>query len=441
VKRTLVLTSTVLAWAGISLGASSASAAPGDAITVTGTVQQERADGLVVRGADGATYFADLRRASGREDFDIGEPVRLVGHEGRRPGEIIVSFVEPAARAGRVVRGAAPSGDALELDGWVLPRSHVYQVQDDRGVYYQLPPQDIPGQIRRGKEVYDLTARAWVNHPTAYATTDGRNPAYTRLAHVGTPGAAGTPGAPGVAAGEVIVIDGWRLPLAHFYKAQDDRGVYHPVPVQEVPSTILRGKEVYDVTAQAWVNHPTAFVTTSGRNPAYLVVAVPAAVPTGDVVVIEGWRLPRTHIYQVQDQRGVYYQIQPREVPGQIYRGGTVYDLTTRAWVNHPTAFPASGGKNPFYTATADDHERDRGRGGWRSDAPSTEWREVRGTVERVQRDGVTLRTDDGWSVAIDLRGVGGPRSLTPGERVVVVVSQGDGRLVARQIALERGPR
>ena len=438
-KRTLVLTSTVLAWAGI-LGAGSASAAPGDAITVTGTVQQERADGLVVRGADGATYFADLRRASGREDFDIGEPVRVVGHEGRRPGEIIVSFVEPAARAGRMIRGAAPSGDALELDGWVLPRSHVYQVQDDRGVYYQIPPQDIPGQIRRGKEVYDLTARAWVNHPSAYATTDGRNPAYTRLAHVGTPGAAGVPGAPGVAAGEVIVIDGWRLPLGHFYRAQDDRGVYHPVPVHEVPATILRGKEVYDVTAQAWVNHPTAFVATSGRNPAYLVVAVPAAVATGDVVVIEGWRLPRSHVYQVQDDRGVYYQIPPQDVPGHIRRGKEVYDLTARAWVNHPTAFPASGGKNPFYTATADDYERDRGRG-WRSDAPSTDWREVRGTVESVQRDGVTLRTDDGWSVAIDLRGVGGARSLTPGERVVVVASQGDGRLVARQIALERGPR
>ena len=70
-----------------------------------------------------------------------------------------------------------------------------------------------------------------------------------------------------------------------------------------------------------------------------------------------------------------------------------------------------------------------------------TDWQEVRGTVESVQRDGVTLRTDDGWSVAIDLRGAGGVRSLTPGERVVVVASQGDGRLVARQIALERGPR
>ena len=115
-KRTLVLTSAVLAWAGISLGAGLASAAPGDAIAVTGTVQQERADGLVLRGADGATYFADLRRASGREDFNIGEAVRVVGHEGRRPGEIIVSSVEPAARAGRMVRGPAPSGDALELE-------------------------------------------------------------------------------------------------------------------------------------------------------------------------------------------------------------------------------------------------------------------------------------------------------------------------------------
>lgn len=436
VKRTFVLTSAVLAFAGISLGAGAASAAPGDPIAVTGTVQQERADTLVLRGSDGGTYIADLRRASGRQDFEIGEPVKVVGHEGRRPGEIVVAFVEPAARAGRVVRTGVPSGAALEVDGWVLPNSHVYQVQDDRGVYFQIQPQDVPGHIRRGKEVYDLTARAWVNHPTAYATTGGRNPVYTRLAPQVVVTAPGAPAVAGIAPGEVIVIDGWRLPLGHFYQAQNDQGVYQPVPVNEVPSTILRGKEVYDVTAQAWVNHPTAFVATSGRNPAYLVVAVPAQVPTGDVVVIDGWRLPRTHIYQVQDERGVYYQIPPQDVPGHIYRGREVYDLTARAWVNHPTAFPATGGKNPFYTVDA--YERGRG---WRSEQPSTGWREVRGIVERVQRDAVTLRTDDGWSVAIDLREVGGSRGLSPGERVVVVASEGDGRFVARQIALERGSR
>ena len=425
-KRVFVLASAVLAWTVFGSGA--ASAAPGDSITVTGTVQQERSGTIVVRTDNGAMYLADLSRATARGDFRVGEPVRVVGHEGRRPGEIIAAFVEPVGRGART-----SSADVLEVDGWLLPRSHVYQVQDDRGVYYQLPPRDIPAAILRGKEVYDLTARAWVNHPSAYATTQGRNPAYTVVA--APPVYAGVPA---VGGGDVLLADGWRLPRSHYYQAQDDQGVYHPVQVRDVPSTILRGKEVYDVTAQAWVNHPTAFAATGGRNPAYTAAAAPLPGATdGDVVLIDGWRLPRAHIYQVQDDRGVYYQISPADAPGQIIRGKEVYDLTAQAWVNHPTAFAATGGKNPAFTATAEDYARDRGRGG-RSEAPGAGWQELRGTVERVDRFGFTLRTDDGWSVAVDLRDAGGPRSLSPGERVVVVGASREGRFVARQIALER---
>ena len=68
------------------------------------------------------------------------------------------------------------------LPGWKLPRSHIYQAQDNSGVYREVRPQDIPATIARGKEVYDLTAGAWVNHPTAYAATGGMNPAYTASA-------------------------------------------------------------------------------------------------------------------------------------------------------------------------------------------------------------------------------------------------------------------
>ena len=329
--------------------------------------------------------------------------------------------------------GVASAADVLEIDGWALPREHIYQVQDDRGVYYQLPPRDIPAAILRGKEVYDLTARAWVNHPTAFAATQGRNPAYTVSARPAYGAPAGS--------GDVLAIDGWSLPRGHYYQAQDDAGVYHPVDVRDVPATIVRGKEVYDVTAQAWVNHPTAFAATGGRNPAYTVGAVQAQAPVapGDVVLVEGWRLPRTHIYQVQDDRGVYYQIQPRDIPAQIIRGKEVYDLSAKAWVNHPTAFAATGGKNPAYTATADDYGRDRGRGG-RGEQPSADWQEVRGTIERIDRDGLTLRTDDGWSFAVDLRDVEGARRLTPGERVVVIGASSGGRFVARHIAEERLP-
>jgi hypothetical protein len=168
-----------------------------------------------------------------------------------------------------------PSGEAIVVEGWRLPRDHAYQAQDDQGVYQRVRLQDVPATIARGKEVYDVTAGAWVNHPTAYAANGGRNPLYTVEAQP-------------VPTGEVVVLGGWRLPRSHVYQAQDDRGVYQPVRVQDVPATILRGKEVYDVTAKAWVNHPTAYAATNGRNPAYSVEEV-AVSPVPGPPPAGGW--------------------------------------------------------------------------------------------------------------------------------------------------------
>jgi hypothetical protein len=319
----------LLACVAVLLTPGVAAAAPGDFVTITGTVQSERDGVLVVRADDGATYFADLRGATRGRPFRIGDRVSIAGYEGRRPDEINVATLDAAAGP-----GAVPSGDAVVIiDGWALPRSHIYQAQDDRGVYHDVRLPDVPATIARGKEVYDRTANAWVNHPTAYASTGGRNPAYT-VAAVG-------------ASGDVVVIDGWRLPRTHLYQAQDDNGVYHDVRLRDIPMTIARGKEVYDRTASAWVNHPTAYASTGGRNPAYT-VAMPRV--SDDVVVIDGWRLPRTHLYQAQDDNGVYHDVHLRDVPATIARGKEVYDRSANAWVNHPTAYASTGGRNPAYT-------------------------------------------------------------------------------------------
>jgi hypothetical protein len=164
----------LLACVAVLLTSGVAAAAPGDFVTITGTAQYEKNALLVVRSDDGATYFADLRGATRGRPFRIGDTVSIAGYEGQRPDEINVAIVEPAAGPGTVA-----SGDVVVIDGWRLPRSHVYQAQDDGGVYHDVRVQDVPATIARGKEVYDRTASAWVNHPTAYASTGGRNPAYT----------------------------------------------------------------------------------------------------------------------------------------------------------------------------------------------------------------------------------------------------------------------
>ena len=99
--RTFAMVLAVLVWAGVAFGPVVSLGAPGDAIAIRGVVQGERSGGIVVRADDGEVYFADLTRAAGRGGLETGDTVKVVGHEGRRPGEIIAAFVEPAARAGQ----------------------------------------------------------------------------------------------------------------------------------------------------------------------------------------------------------------------------------------------------------------------------------------------------------------------------------------------------
>ncbi len=164
----------VFACAAVILGARVAAAAPGDLMSVSGTLQQERNGRVVMRSDDGRVYFADLSRA-GSTARRFNEPVVVVGREGQRPEEIQVTRVQPGP-------GRGQAADVLMIDGWRLPSSHAYKAQDDSGVYHEVRPRDIPATIARGKEVYDLTASAWVNHPMAYAATGGMNPAYTTSA-------------------------------------------------------------------------------------------------------------------------------------------------------------------------------------------------------------------------------------------------------------------
>lgn len=403
--------------AAVLLAAGAAAAAPGDFVAIAGVAQQDQGTRLVIRGDDGAMYLAETRDARG-EPVRPGDTVRIAGYVGRRPDEIRVALIEPIRRGPGWNRPDADLGgreeSAVVIGGWRLPRTHVYQAQDDRGVYHQVRAQDVPATIARGKEVYDVTALAWVNHPTAYAATDGRNPAY-RAESAPEPSR------------DVVVIEGWRLPRGHAYQAQDDQGVYQRVRVEDVPATIRRGKEVYDLAAKAWVNHPTAYAANGGRNPAYTVEAEP--VPTGQVVVIDGWRLPRAHAYQAQDDRGVYQPVRVRDVPATIALGKEVFDLTAKAWVNHPTAFAATGGKNPAYSAEE----------AAVSPIPGPGWDQLRGAVERVDGSRLLIRADDGKRMVVEAAGAPPLPRLSSGDRVVAVgVITGTGRFDARYVGEER---
>ena len=186
----------------------------------------------------------------------------------------------------------------------------------------------------------------------------------------------------------------------------------------------------------------TAGAAAAGERGMPRPVGVAIGEPTGwpprygDVLVVDGWRLPVTHAYQAQDDYGVYHPVRPADVPLAILRGKEVYDLTARAWVNHPTAYAATGGRNPAYVAAAVGGPRD-GWGGRRDG-----WDELRGRIERVDRERLTLRTDDGRRVVVDTSDARMTFRPDRGDRVVALGTNGGrGDFDARYVTEERPAR
>ena len=94
-------------------------AAPNDFRVVSGTLLHPAALGseaavAVVKGDDGAVYYADLRAVSGVPPLERGGAVTVVGFEGARPDQLVAQVIyapDPPAAVG------APAERSRRIDG------------------------------------------------------------------------------------------------------------------------------------------------------------------------------------------------------------------------------------------------------------------------------------------------------------------------------------
>jgi hypothetical protein len=382
----LLLCVAIVFWSG------SAGAAPNDFHVVDGKIVYERSDLFIVKTEAGATYYVDIRGAARSQSFKLGDMVSVIGYEGSRADEMRAALLE----APRVTATSA-TATPLIAGGLSLPQSHQYEVYDRAvGRYTPVDVSSVAAHVERGEWVFDRTANEWVHHPSV-----GKSAKYV--------------------APEAVVQGGFTLPRSHRFEVYDRlTGRYNEVEVGSVATRIEGGEWVFDRTANEWVHHPSV-----GKSTKYL---------TPENLVQGGFTLPRSHRYEIYDRTtGQYTEIEPSAVVAKIEAGEWVFDRTAGVWVTHPSV----GRNSQYLTGSAA--------------APSTaklpasapgQWVRLRGTVERVDGASLTLKTDEGRSVVLDiaqarqhLRG-----SLDPGDRVSVL-GFGDpaaSTLVARTVRTER---
>jgi len=148
--------------------------------------------------------------------------------------------------------------------------------------------------------------------------------------------------------------------------------------------------------------------------------APPAALAQSSADYIEegGYRLPRSHQYQIYDGgNATYSNVDAASVPGRLAAGTPVYDRTAEMWVFHPSV----GGKNPAYAAGAPPVPT--------AAAPQTQggWQRLHGTVVSTSGSTMQLKTDDGRTLSVDMSKVGASvqKALTANEGVTLIGQAG----------------
>jgi hypothetical protein len=310
----------------------------------------------------------------------------------RRIPQLTLAFLAVMAPG---IAAAAP-GDHVTIHGRVLdPHGRFLTLTGDNGRTYHVDLAGLDRSSFRDVKVGDFVSVSGVEgtYPNELQArtvvhNDARQPA---------------------SSADTFVFWDWRIPRSHRYETYAN-GTYSPVDVTTIPTRVDAGEWIYDRTANAWLSHPSV-----GRNPAYLAGAAGQARTDPDLVMIDGWRLSRSHRYEHYQSDGSYAPVDVASVPSRIEQGEWIYDRTASAWLAHPSV-----GRNPQYFMG----------------------QRLTGRVQELRGNQLTLRTDDGRIVAVDLTEIrqASRPSLRWGDTVTISGTDTAGKFQANVLELVSPP-
>jgi hypothetical protein len=156
-------------------------------------------------------------------------------------------------------------------------------------------------------------------------------------------------------------------------------------------------------------------IAVAGAATVFVPADVLAQTSSADAVVEGGYRLPRSHQYEVYDAaQGTYSAVDAASVPGRIAAGQWVYDRTAQLWVFHPSA----GGKNPMYDAATAAPPPTPG-----ATATQGGWQRLHGNIVSTSGSTLQFKTDDGRTLTVDTSKVGPNvrQALVPNEGATLI--------------------
>jgi hypothetical protein len=233
---------------------------------------------------------------------------------------------------------------------------------------------------------------------------------------------------------DVLVEGGYRLPRSHTYEVYDGaQGTYGQVDVASVPGRLASGAWIYDRTAQVWVFHPSM----GGKNPMY------DAATAGATGTQAGWQKIHGNVvstsgstmqFKADDGRtltvdmskvgpNVQQALAANEGATLIGFAGTQPNQFTAQFIQQDSSDPSRGGKVVGKAPAAPAPAASTAPAAAAKPADDKAWQRVHGKIGSVAGNTLTLRTDDGQTVNVDLSKVdaGIKKGLTAGEGVTVI--------------------
>jgi hypothetical protein len=216
-----------------------------------------------------------------------------------------------------------------------------------------------------------------------------------------------------------VVIGRFKLPKDHRFESPNAQGKYEVVDINQVPQLIRQGRFVFDRTGNAWIAKPGG----GPINAAYLANGASSTTASTSGTQ-QGWQNIHGRVVAVNGSTMIMHADDNRRLTVDMSKVGSEIQQNLKRGDRISVAATEVSGLN----VKAEFIQKDSSAGVQPSASPATtpvdekNWQRIHGKVSAVNGAQLTMKTDDGRDVTVDMKEVNDAvqKALTPGEGITV---------------------